>query len=220
MVHTKITHRNINYKSTYMKLLLKKIALISIISLSIGACQNQSKKAEKPEVPKQEIDQKTYAKKGKAIAQATFKVFKKNIEAIAQTNGLPAVVNFCQHSALKITDSMSKANNVIIKRTSNKIRNMKNAPDSDQKLVIDSYLRTQEKQNNQMEPIVMTDDKGFVHFYAPIKIKKACLKCHGTPEKDISAPILKMIKEHYPNDKATGFREGELRGIWDIKFLK
>jgi len=203
-----------------MKLLLKKITLILILALTIGACQNQTKKTEKPEAPKPAIDQKAYAQKGKAIAQATFKVFKKNIEAIAQTEGLPSVVNFCHDKALKITDSMGKANNVIMKRSSHKLRNKKNAPDADEKLVIDSYLRTQENQNEQMKPMVMTDDEGFVHFYAPIKIKKNCLKCHGTPEKEVLTPILKVIKEHYREDQATGFKLGELRGIWDIKFLK
>jgi len=46
------------------------------------------------------------------------------------------------------------------------------------------------------------------------------LQCHGQIGKDIHDDVYKVIKEKYPQDKATGFKVGELRGIWDIKFLE
>ncbi len=204
---------------------MKKI-LFLILGLSlIIACQssdkNKTKKIDSQKVEKKSVsfDHKAYKMKGMIIAKTTFKAFKSQIQAIGSKNGLPAVVDFCHDNAIKLSDSIGKAHNVVIKRTSNKLRNAKNAPDADETAVIDNYLRLQEDPNRPMEPIVMKDGEGFVHFYAPIKLKKECLKCHGTPEKEVLEPIMKKIKEKYPHDKATGFREGELRGIWDIKFL-
>jgi len=209
---------------------MKKILWIGLMVLAIAGCQNTQKKqaAEKPEAIKKEeaketskpsFDKKAYKMKGMIIAKSTFKTFKSKIKEKAAQGGLPAVVNFCHENAMKLTDSMGKAHNVIIKRTSHKLRNPQNKPDIDEEAVLNEYLKLQEE-NKPMEPVVLKDSKGFVHFYAPIKLKKECLKCHGTPGKEIPDNIFKLIKTNYPEDQATGFKEGDLRGIWDIKFLK
>ena len=207
---------------------MKKILWISALILTLSACQNNTKKekeAAKEPQPKAEtktakpaFDQKAYKMKGMIIAKNTFKVFKSKIQSVAAKNGLSGVVNFCHDNAMKLTDSLGKSHNVVIKRTSHKLRNPKNKPDIDDEAVLNEYLRLQEE-HKPMEPIVMKDADGYVHFYAPIKLKEACLKCHGTPGKEIPEQIYKLIKSKYPNDKATGFKVGELRGIWDIKFL-
>ena len=203
----------------------KYLLLLSGLLFLIAACNsdNQSKeketKPETKEVAKPAFNHKAYKMKGMLIAKSVFKIFKAKIQAVGSKDGLPAVVDFCNENANKLADSIGKAHKVAIKRTSNRFRNEKNKPNADQQAVIDNYLRLQEDPNRQMEPIVMKDGEGFVHFYAPIKLKKECLKCHGKPGDEIKEPILEKIKKYYPNDKATGFSEGELRGIWDIKFL-
>jgi len=35
---------------------------------------------------------------------------------------------------------------------------------------------------------------------------------------DIMEGTVAKIAEHYPNDKATGFNLGELRGMWKLEF--
>jgi hypothetical protein len=181
----------------------------------IGGGTETLKKAEKPAFAKA-----TYIKKGKEIAKTTFLTFKSKLEGIAKQKGLVSAVVFCNENAKKLADSIGKANNVEIRRTSHKLRNSESKPNPDQEAVINNYLQLQEDPSKPMEPVVMKDEKGLVHFYAPIKLKKDCLKCHGQPETEIHADVYKAIKKNYPNDKAINFKEGELRGIWDIKFLK
>jgi len=205
---------------------MKKLMIISVFILTLTACQNTSKKevssenipVEKTPEKKPAFDHKAYKMKGMIIAKSTFKAFKSKIEAVASKGGLPAVVNFCHDNALKLTDSMGKAHHVVIKRTSHKLRNPANKPDIDGEAVLNEYLKLQEQQKS-MEPVVLKDSDGYAHFYAPIKLKEACLKCHGTPGKEIPESIYKLIKEKYPNDQAVNFKTGELRGVWDIKFL-
>ncbi len=48
----------------------------------------------------------------------------------------------------------------------------------------------------------------------------ACLKCHGLPGKDIDANTLALLQKKYPEDKATGYKLGDLRGAWKISFSK
>jgi hypothetical protein len=42
-----------------------------------------------------------------------------------------------------------------------------------------------------------------------------CLQCHGS-ESDIAAETREAILAIYPDDKATGYRLNDLRGIWRI----
>jgi hypothetical protein len=206
---------------------MKKILIITVLLLGMTACQNENSKKEtstqnttieKTPEKKPAFDHKSYKMKGMIIAKTTFKAFKQKIGKVAAEGGLPAVVNFCHDNALKLTDSMGKAHHVVIKRTSHKLRNPANKPDIDEEAVLNEYLKRQEAQK-PMEPIVLKDSEGYVHFYAPIKIKEACLKCHGTPGKEIPESIYKLIKEKYPNDQAVNFKTGDLRGIWNIKFI-
>lgn len=57
-----------------------------------------------------------------------------------------------------------------------------------------------------------------VRYFAPILLKSQCLKCHGIIGQDIKDETYSIIKEHYPNDQAVGYQEGQLRGIWSINF--
>jgi arginine utilization protein RocB len=203
---------------------MKKVILIMLLA-SLWSCRNEQKKEtekQKNQTEQKEtkpaFDRKAYKMKGKKIAMSTFKLFKGKIENIGKTEGLPGAIDFCHKNAKKLTDSIGKANNVVMQRTSHKLRNKDNKADADQMAVINNYLESQEM-HKELTPLVMKDDEGFVHFYAPIKLKKKCLACHGKPEKDINGKVLESIKKYYPDDKATGFREDEFRGIWDIKFL-
>jgi len=208
---------------------MKKLLLTGWAILALVACQNNEKKeklspevqqeqAGKKKVPAMNFDHKKHKMKGMILAKSTFKVFKSKIEEVGSKQGLPAVVDFCHDNAQKLTDSMGKAHNVIIRRTSHKLRNPQNKPTDAERDVINQYLELQD-QNQRLEPLVKKDKEGYVHFYAPIKIKDKCLQCHGAPGTDIKEVILKKIKEKYPEDKAVDFKVGELRGIWDIKFL-
>ena len=69
------------------------------------------------------------------------------------------------------------------------------------------------------KPQVITNADGIRDFLAPIVLgNPLCLQCHGTPGKDIAPETLAAIQKLYPDDKATGFKLGDLRGLWRITF--
>ena len=47
-----------------------------------------------------------------------------------------------------------------------------------------------------------------------IPTDKVCLSCHG---KKIAEPIQARIEAHYPDDLATGFKLGDIRGAFTVK---
>jgi hypothetical protein len=46
----------------------------------------------------------------------------------------------------------------------------------------------------------------------------ACLQCHGQPGTDINEATMAQIKNLYPEDHATGYKLGDVRGLWKVTF--
>jgi hypothetical protein len=43
-----------------------------------------------------------------------------------------------------------------------------------------------------------------------------CLNCHGSPEQ-LTPAVLEKLKALYPDDKAVGYRPGDIRGAITIR---
>ena len=91
-------------------------------------------------------------------------------------------------------------------------------PTSQQKLMLDILVKM--SSSNPMKPVLVSEN-GQMVYYKPIKIAMpACLNCHGSAGKEIDTKTLEIITQKYPDDMATGYKEGDLRGLWKITFLK
>ena len=52
-------------------------------------------------------------------------------------------------------------------------------------------------------------------YAEPIIVQPLCLSCHG----NVLAPeVANHIEEAYPDDQATGFEIGDLRGVYWVAF--
>jgi hypothetical protein len=45
-----------------------------------------------------------------------------------------------------------------------------------------------------------------------------CLQCHGVAGRDILPATATLLQKLYPQDQATGFQLGDLRGAWRVEF--
>jgi hypothetical protein len=59
---------------------------------------------------------------------------------------------------------------------------------------------------------------GNIHYFKPIILQPMCWSCHGIAGSDIQPGAMEEIKKRYPSDLAIGFSEGDLRGMWHIRF--
>ena len=81
------------------------------------------------------------------------------------------------------------------------------------------HLRKLYRKRKHQKPQTITNQDGSVNFYAPILLAApVCLQCHGSAVKDIAPATMAAIKKLYPDDKATGFQLGDLRGLWRVTF--
>jgi len=160
-----------------------------------------------------------YQEKGLLIARSTGSELSTTLTNKMKSGGLVEAVEFCNTAALPITKQMSNTYGVAIKRTSLKTRNSLNEPSEDEVLILKKFQVNLDN-GIPLEPVVQLDRMGDPNFYAPILIEKKCLVCHGTLDHELSRSADSIIKSYYPNDLATAYQEGDLRGMWSISFAQ
>jgi len=124
-----------------------------------------------------------------------------------------SAVAVCSERAPQISKSIAKTEGIQVGRTALRVRNPDNAPNEWQRSVLLDFQRrsTAGESLATMEfTASVATDNGIEHRYAKaIPLEPLCATCHGT---QIAPSLLAAIKAKYPNDQATGFNIGELRG--------
>lgn len=166
-----------------------------------------------------EAERAAYIEKGKAIAGATFTDLSGNLQAAMQEGGVSNAIAFCNVQAYPLTDSLSQQHQATIRRTTLKPRNPKNAPIGAEETVLEAYAQAA-SEGAPLGPKVELTDEQTVAFYAPIKVNAFCLQCHGKLGETLADDDYAAIKEHYPKDAAIGYTDGDLRGMWSIRFRR
>ncbi|MEZ4720975.1 MAG: DUF3365 domain-containing protein [Flavobacteriales bacterium] len=154
--------------------------------------------------------------RGRFYAKSIKTELGKNLMAAINEKGAPDALSFCNAHAIPLTDSLSAHFGVSISRVSDKPRNPKNIANEDEREIISTY-KTQLANSEDLKPLLIEEGSGY-RFYAPITTNQMCLQCHGSASEDILQATKDEIARLYPQDKATGYGENEVRGIWRIEF--
>lgn len=189
------------------------IVAIPVLILLLTQCSNNTA-TQQPLTPAKE---KEYLEKGKTIASATFTELSGKLTSAMQAGGVTGAVKYCNLAAMPLVDSLSKANNASIRRTSMKTRNPLDKPSEWESEILSQFQEMASK-GEELKPRVQILEDGKVAFSAPIMLQPLCTKCHGMVGTDISDDDYAVIKQLYPEDEAVGYKPGELRGMWSIVF--
>ena len=119
------------------------------------------------------------------------------------SNGGPAkAIEVCSKLAPKLAKEVGEQHHVSIGRTAIRLRNENNRPPAWAEPLLKDL---------PTKPVVQDLENGSTGVLFPILLKVQCLTCHG-PDDKIASEIRTELARLYPNDKATGFQEGDLRG--------
>ena len=164
------------------------------------------------------IDPETYTSyqnKGDEVTNIAQATLLSNVGAAIQKGGPQYAVEFCNLKASGITDSLSQQYKCNISRISAKNRNPNN------KLKTTAELTLWETfSNHPVKDTLLASGGKYIYYKRINTAMPACLKCHGTPEKDIDAATLEKLNLLYPEDLATGYQLNDFRGLWKVEFPK
>jgi hypothetical protein len=191
---------------------LTLITLLFIVLVLLSSCKDKV-----PQLSSEEVQ--TYKKIGDNTVQTAFSTLLGQVKGQLKKGGVDEAIPYCKENASSIMKVISKEYHVKIKRTTNKLRNPDNHPNARESEILNQYLKLSD-QMKEPTTIVERGEDGKIHYYAPIKIQKKCLLCHGEQGTSLNQVADSIIKKLYPKDMATGYKEGDLRGIWSITFEK
>lgn len=124
-----------------------------------------------------------------------------------------SAIAVCNEKAPQIAQSIAKTHDVQIGRTALRVRNPGNEPNDWQRKALLEFQQRAAKGESlatmEYTASVAAPD-GVEHRYMKaIPLEPLCATCHGA---QIAPSLQQAIKAKYPNDRATGFNVGELRG--------
>lgn len=95
---------------------------------------------------------------------------------------------------------------------SDNFRNPKNSSDSFETGAIHTFKLDLAKTPQQRRGFVESLEGRWYRYSVPVKVEKACLRCHGSPN-DAPAEVL----EKYGTARGFGYREGDIRGVITVE---
>lgn len=143
---------------------------------------------------------------------------KTHLVAALETGGPRSAVDVCRTIAPAVAGDASRSHGLEVGRTALKVRNPANAPDAFERRVLEDFVRKIEAGADAaaLEHAEVVSENGetvFRYMKAIPTAAEPCLACHGADiEPALKADILRL----YPDDQATGFRAGELRGAFTV----
>lgn len=127
------------------------------------------------------------------------------------TQGGPGdAIQVCHMSATTIVHRIGREEGVSAGRTSARVRTPSNAPRAWAAPIVARYA---ESRAAGLDGFVV-DLGNKVGVMRPVAHRAVCSPCHGL-EEQLNSRVRVELKDRYPVDRATGFKEGDLRGwIW------
>ena len=152
-----------------------------------------------------------------ATKQVAVKLVAELTVAIA-ASGPVAAIEVCHLKALPLTAEKLPGLPQVVsaKRTSLKLRNPANRPDAAEAATLAHLARLVDR-GEPTPPLVLqrlgpATAPAEWRVYRPILVQPACLTCHGDPAAQ-PAELRTALQQRYPQDAATGYKEGDWRGL-------
>jgi hypothetical protein len=139
------------------------------------------------------------------------------LKSAMSTDGPVAAVSVCKESAPAIARQLSIANDAKVTRVGTRVRNQNmGIPNAWQKEALTQFEArlAQGEKAADIEYWQVADNghgKSELRYAKAIAVQPQCLSCHGSAQ-DIAAPLAEKLRIEYPNDQATGYSVGQLRG--------
>lgn len=159
-----------------------------------------------------EMNDAALLEKSRQVVMTFQKSLGSKLKAAMQSGGPVKAIDVCSTEAMPIAENISETYGAVVKRVTDKPRNPSNQANADELTALQQLADKITKEQGPYE-LLTSADHGHKRYYKAIKIQPLCLTCHGDK---VSSEVSAALAKHYPNDQATGYQLGELRGTFVI----
>lgn len=166
----------------------------------------------------QTAEQQQFEQQAKTAIKEFAGTLKTALMSAMQDGGPVEAVAVCKLIAPTLAAEMSKKYGMDMGRTSLKIRNPTNEADTWETDVLQRF-ETRLAAGEAIQKLTFSEKVEVPgghqwRMMKAIPTDKVCLSCHGSK---IAEPIQAVLDKYYPNDMATGFKLGDIRGAFTVK---
>jgi len=159
-----------------------------------------------------------FTQQGKVAIKEFATTLKASLVSAMKSGGPIEAISVCNQVAPAISAELSEKYGFEISRTSLKVRNQNNAADQWEKEILFQF-ESLNQQGEDVKTLLVSEaiTKSGSHemrMMKAIPTGKVCLTCHGS---NIDPVVQAKLSELYPNDQATGFKLGDIRGAFTVR---
>lgn len=137
------------------------------------------------------------------------------LKRAVEAEGFEHAIGVCNIDASRTARSLGAGSGWRVARTAMRLRNPDNAPTPEEQTVLFDFMARTKAGGDlaKMEHEAVTYENGRkrYRYMKAIPLGEICVSCHGA---DIDPDLAAAIRTKYPQDRATGFKPGELRGAF------
>jgi hypothetical protein len=156
----------------------------------------------------------------RAVASSTPPKLLAMLSAEIAKGGPEGAIAVCRDKAPQMAKAASDETGWSIRRVSLRNRNAKAVPDAWERAALEDFDRRAAGGESPatLEKHEITSESGqrVYRYMRALPTQELCTNCHGTQDK-LAPGVQRRLRELYPDDKAVGYRPGEIRGAITIK---
>lgn len=134
--------------------------------------------------------------------------------------GPEGAIAVCREQAPALARAASERSGWNVKRVSLRNRNPKAVPDTWERAGLEDFDRRraagEAPATLERAEIVVEGGQSFLRYMRALPTIELCTQCHGAPER-LSAAVKAQLSQLYPDDRATGYAVGDIRGAMTLK---
>ncbi len=142
------------------------------------------------------------------------------LQAEIERAGAEGAVAVCKDQAPALARAASEQSGWSVRRVSLRNRNPKAVPDAWERAALEDFDRraAAKEPPARLERAEQTMENGQAvqRYMRALPTAELCLGCHGAPES-LAPAVTARLKALYPDDHATGYRVGDIRGAITLR---
>jgi hypothetical protein len=188
------------------------------LALLLCSCGSQPKTETEPEPavepsPEYADDMALYTQAAQQLVADLSRQLKDELLSAMSDGDAVSAIKVCALKASELT-SAHAAGGWSIKRISNRNRNPNNRANFTETVLLAIFADA--AGDRSTETWTESDSGTTYQYFKPILTAPFCLKCHGDMQT-LEPGVFTALKKLYPLDKATGYKAGELRGMFVVE---
>ncbi len=197
-----------------MSLVFICFLLLGFSSISVAHTVADNAIQEKVTQGKVALEKKALTNEAKAIVKQFAGQLKPQLKQAIKSGGFEHAVQVCSVQAPKIAQQLSMQTGWSVKRISLKARNASAAePNEFERGVLEKFNKRQQAGEPAAKIAYAKLSEGKYQFIKAQGVQGLCLNCHG---QNITPEVKQVLNKYYPNDKATGYELGQIRGAFSL----